>query len=319
MSVLRGLRPLAGGALATAVACSRSAGAPVRPPPVITVAARDTRFVVREHMLAAVEMQLSGEPFATAMGRELTDYSRDWLPPNVYFDTSRASFGPRIDLAGFSSAIESYEYSKQPMNNLAFESGAGLSLAYASRLDPTGDGAAGCANLRAAVQHLAAESNASARFVSATATAANPLGWPGIWPTLEPFESFDPTLATTSSVAEQCSITSDDDPGSTGALLSDDYECDATTLHLPDRASQIESTITPGASGWAGWKSALWIMNYLQLMHDADENAITSVAASDLAQVGQPGNGVTGGDLGAVVGTYLGSSNIEGFQAGMMI
>src|SRR5208337_3140941 len=135
------------------------------------------------------------------------------------FDTSASSFGPRIDLPGFSSAVESYEYSKQPMNNLAFESGAGLSLAYGPLLDPTGQGATGCAALRTAVQHLAGASNAAARFVSATATLANPLGWPGIWPTLEPFESFDPTIATTNSVSESCSITSDDDPGATGALI----------------------------------------------------------------------------------------------------
>ncbi|HEY5242046.1 MAG TPA: hypothetical protein VIJ22_11295 [Polyangiaceae bacterium] len=310
--------PLAAG-ISAAIACSHGSSTTARPLPVITVAARDTRFVVREHMLAALEMQLSGEPFATAMGRQLANYSRDWVPPNIYFDSTKGSFGPRIDLPGFSSAVESYEYSKQPMNNLAFESGAGLSLAYAPLLDPTGGGAAGCANLRSAVQHFAGESNASARFVSATATPDNPLGWPGIWPTLEPFESFDPTLATTSSVAELCSITSDDDPGATGALISDDYECDANTLHLPSRAAQIESAITPGSSGWAAWKSALWIMNYLELMHDADENPITGVAALDLPDVGQPGNGVTGTDLGAVVGTYLGSSNIEGFQAGMML
>jgi hypothetical protein len=205
------------------------------------------------------------------------------------------------------------------MNNLAFESGAGLSLAYGPLLDPTGDGATGCAALRTTIQHLAGESNATARFVSATPTPTNPLGWPGIWPTLEPFESFDPTIATTNSVSEFCSITSDDDPGATGSLISDDYECDANTLHLPNRASQVQSAITPGSSGWAGWKSALWTMNYLQLMHDADENAITSVEVSDLPNVGQPGNGVTGTDLGAVVGTYLGSSNIEGLQAGIMI
>ena len=240
-------------------------------------------------------------------------------PGNIYFDNSASSFGPRVDLAGFSSAVESYEYSKQPMNNLAFESGAGLSLAYGPLLDPTGDGAAGCGALRSTVQGLAGESNATARFVSATATPTNPLGWPGIWPTLEPFESFDPTRPTTSTVSQPCSITTHDDPGATGSLMSDDYECDATSLHLPERASQVKSAITPGSSGWAGWKSALWIMNYLQIMHDADENPITAVAPSDLANVGQPGNVVTGTDLGAAVGTYLGSSNIEGFQAGMML
>jgi len=271
--------------------------------------------------MAAVEMQLSGEPFATAMGRPLTSFSRDWLPPNVYFDKSADASGPWTDLAGFSSAIESYEYSKQPMNNLAFESGAGLSLAYGPLLNPTQAGADGCSALRGWVQKLGAESYAPAHpYFSITPTAANPLGWPGIWPTLEPFVSFDPTIDPTNAVSEGCSITSDDDPGATAALQSDDYECDATSLHLRDRAAQIESAISPGSSGWAGWKSALWIMNYLQVMHDVDETAITQLQPGfQTSQVGKPSNGALGVDVGAQVGTYLGSSDIEGFQAGMMI
>ncbi len=306
-----------------AAACSNrapSAPAPA-PPPIISVSARDDRFVVREHMLAAVEMQLSGEPFATAMGRQLTHYSRDWLPPDIYFDDSASSDGPVVDPAGFSSAIESYEYSKQPMNNLAFESGAGVSLAYGPLLNPTGDPDAGCSALRQWVQRLgAAAYSPNHPYFSTAASAANPLGWPGIWPTLEPFTSFDPTIPVTDSVSESCSITSDDDPGATGALMSDDYECDATALHLSDRVTQIESAISPGASGWAGWKSALWIMNYLQVMHDINELALTQVIASDLAKVGVTGNMVLAtSDPNASEGTYLGSSDIEGFQAGMMI
>jgi len=277
----------------------------------------DPEFRTADHMRASLEMQLSGEPFAQLLGYNLAGFNRYSRLTDQYTDPSTGV--TRTDPLGYALAVESYEYSKQPMNNLAFESGAGLSLAYGPLLDPSGDGATGCSALRTAVQHLAGESNATARFVSATATPTNQLGWPGIWPTLEPFESFDPAIATTNSVSESCSITSDDDPGATGALMSDDYECDANSLHLPDRASQVESAITPGSSGWAAWKSALWIMNYLQIMHDADESPVTQVAASDLPNVGQPGNVVTGTDLGAVVGTYLGSSNIEGFQAGMMI
>ncbi|HTQ41958.1 MAG TPA: hypothetical protein VMI75_04305, partial [Polyangiaceae bacterium] len=92
-----------------AAACSTRAAPGPAPAslPIITVSARDDRFVVREHMLAAVEMQLSGEPFATAMGRDLTLFSRDWLPPDIYFDHSASSDGSRVDLAGFSSGIES--------------------------------------------------------------------------------------------------------------------------------------------------------------------------------------------------------------------
>jgi len=323
MKVVFNKAALLGIGIVIAAACSnRAASAPApAPPPIITVSARDDRFVVREHMLAAVEMQLSGEPFATAMGRQLTHYSRDWLPPDIYFDDSASSDGPVVDLAGFSSAIESYEYSKQPMNNLAFESGAGISLVYGPLLNPTGDPDAGCSALRQWVQRLgAAAYSPNHPYFSTTASAANPLGWSGIWPTLEPFTSFDPTIPVTDSVSESCSITSDDDPGATGALMSNDYECDATALHLSDRATQIESAISPGSSGWAGWKSALWIMNYLQVMHDINELALTQVNASDLAKVGVTGNMVLAtSDPNASEGTYLGSSNIEGFQAGMMI
>ena len=101
--------------------------------------------------------------------------------------------------------------------------------------------------------------------------------------------------------------------------MSDDYECDATSLNLPNRAAQVDSAISPGTSGWAGWKSALWILNYLQVMHDSTEAPITQVADSDLVNVGVPGNTVIGTDLGAATGTFLGSSDIEGFQAGMML
>jgi len=54
--------------------------APVTPPAsgaripqtfALTVTAVDTTFVTRDHFLAGVEMQLSGEPFAQAMGRLL--------------------------------------------------------------------------------------------------------------------------------------------------------------------------------------------------------------------------------------------------------
>lgn len=291
-----------------------------RTPPAIRVVARDTRFVVREHMIASLEMQLSGEPFAEAMGRDLGDYSRDHLPADLRFEPGTRGAVSRVDLAGFSAGIESYEYSKQPMNNLAFESGAGTSLAFGPLLDPTGGGgAAACAALRERVQGLGAASRATSRFVHAGGDARNPLGWPGIWPAMEPFVSFDPAIAATHEVALTCSITSDDDPGLTGALLSDDYECDATTLRLRDRDAQVDRAISPGASGWAGWKSALWVLNYLQSMHDAAETAVATVPTAELGAVGATGNAVRGNDEGAVPGTFLGSSDIEGFQAGLML
>ena len=310
-------------------------------PIVITATVGSTRFVTREHMLAAGEMQISGEPLAEAMGRDLGNYSRDHLPTDIYFDTAPTSGGPWIDLPGFSTGVESYEYSKQPMNNLALESGAGTSLLFGPLVNPAHvTGAAATDLMATAVQHFASGSNAVGRFVFAAGTfptnnpsgainptgagtaAENPLGWPGVWPTNHVFASFDPTIAPSGDIALACAITSDDDPGASGALGCADYECDATTLHLTDRASQIEAIITPGADGFSGWKYGLWVLNYLQVMHDSTEAAVTSVDSTDLANVGSPGNQIVGADdSGAptAAGTFLGSSDIEGFQAQMFI
>jgi hypothetical protein len=293
------------------------------------VTAVDPTIGTEEHFIASVEMQISGEPFAQAMGRVLSSYSRDFVcqqaecNPDRYYDPALngGTVGGstyRQDIPGFSSAVESYEYSKQPMNNVAFESGAGTSLLFGPVLNPAGaTGADALALTRAWVQHLAGASHATSRFVTSTATAENPLGWPGLWLSLAPFTSFDPTIQPTN--AAGCSISSDDDPGATGSLACDDYECDYTTLHLPNRAAQVSMAIGPGPSGWVGWKEALWTLNYLQVMHDSNENPVTTVPADQLANVGVPGNAVLGDDAaanGLVPGTFLGSSDIEGFQAG---
>jgi hypothetical protein len=293
--------------------------APVPPdaPPVmvtITSTVDSTRFVTREHMLAAGEMQISGEPLAEAMGRDLTGYSRNLVPPDVYIDP-RGVYG--VDLPGFSTAIESYEYSKQPMNMLAFESGAGTTLDVTT----------------ARIQRFAEGANAFDKWVFTAGTfptgnivgdvnptgagtaADNPLGWPGMVPTEHVFASFDPAIDPTSAEDLQCSIASDDNPNEQGgALISADYECSAVSLHLRDRAAQIDPTITPGADGFTTWKYALWVINYLQIMHDGMNRAVDSVPDADLAQVGVPHN-----TAGGPTGTYLGSSDVEGFQAAMFI
>jgi hypothetical protein len=282
----------------------------------ITATLDSARFVVREHMLAAGEMQISGEPLAEAMGRDLSGYSRDLIPTDVYQDP--ATTFSWIDLPGFSTGVESYEYSKQPMNELAFESGAGTALSPL---------VGGDAMLAVDIEHYATSSNAIGKWVfpagtfptnngfgddnpdGAGSAAANPLGWPGIWPTAHVFASFDPTLAPTSDTALHCSIATDDNPNEAGlAVVCSDFECDATTLHLPDRATQIDATVTPGADGFATWKFGLWSLNYLQIMHDGAENPVTSVPPDELAAVGQPGGSV-----------FLGSSDIEGFQAAMFL
>jgi hypothetical protein len=301
-------------------------------------------------MFATVEMQLAGEPLAESMGRLLAGYSRDFPTPDVYFTPAGTPFpnsttlcevdgggwAPSFsacpysvpDLVGFATAVESYEYSKQPMNNLALESGAGTSYIFGPLVNPSG--ATGMAALGIVIPrfaHFAAASNASPTFVHAVdgTDPTNRLGWPGLWPTLHPYDSFDPTIHPVNTVTEMCSISSDDDPNATGSILNLDYECDYNSLHLVNRAAQVDMKITPGASGWAGWKYSLWVLNYLQSMHDAAQTAITTVPAGQLGAVGTPGNTVLGLTTAnpqppsPVAGTYLGSSDIEGFQAQIMI
>lgn len=288
----------------------------------LSISAVDTRFDTRDHFIASVEMQLSGEPFATAMGRDVSLYNRDYVcqksvcSADSYSDPTLTSDAgapaETIDLAGFSTAIESYEYSKQPMNNVAFESGAGTSLVFGPLFNPAGaptaQGAAALQPLQAWIRALGDATNASGR---ARIDDDDPLGWPGLQPTLQPFVSWDPTIEPTHEGG--CSLTSDDNHGPHSGLSSNVYECDYRSLNLPDRNAQVTKTIGPGASGWSDWKQALWTLNYLQLMHDVKETPIDHVTESLLSNVGTPGN-TTGS--GVHPGTYLGSSDIEGFQAG---
>ena len=295
----------------------------------VAAAGVDTTFDVANNLRCGVEMQLSGEPFAETMGRVLADFSRDHLPTNIYFDPTIPGGGGRVDLVGFSTAVESYEYSKQMLNNVGLESGAGLSSAFGPVTNPSGaTGAAALALLRANVQGFGSQSNGTSHYIHAatswTATGPagnNPLGWPGIWPIMLPFTSFDPHIAPTNANGA-CSITSDDDPGATGAIASDNYECDYTGLHLPDRSAQTSGTVDPGSSGWHSWKAMLWVLNYLQVMHDSQENPIDTVPSDQLALVGTPANtilGSAGPGNPSVPGVFLGSSDIEGFQAAMFI
>ncbi len=309
----------------------------------ITVSEVDSRFSAREDFIAGGEMQISGEPLADAMGRDRGNYSRMRVPTDIYYDTSPLADGPWIDLAGYSSAVESYEYSKQPMNSLAFESGAGTSLVFGPLVNPQGVGGEEATRLLAArIERFARESHAWGRYVFPAGTfprdnpragdtnpsgdgdpAHNPLGWPGIWPTTHVFRSFDPAIDPTSEIALQCSISSDDDPNAaSNALTCPDYECDLTSLQLPDRAAQVDAVVTPGADGFSAWKYGLWVMNYLEIMHDPAEAAVAGVDPDKLAEVGADDNQIAGVDDAGVAtgaGTYLGSSDIEGFQAALFI
>src|SRR5882672_8589066 len=63
----------------------------------------DTTFTTLDHFIASLEMQISGEPLAETMGRDLGGYSRDAVPSDQYFDPEQNGHG-RVDVVGFSSA-----------------------------------------------------------------------------------------------------------------------------------------------------------------------------------------------------------------------
>src|SRR5262249_20905957 len=154
-----------------------------------------------------------------------------------------------------SMAIESYEYSKQPMNNTSFESGAGLSLQFGPLLNPaevTGDAA--FVLLRDRLQQLAAASGAGGppgtTWVVSPAPSNNPLnvyGWPGYWPVFAEFRSFDPDIAPVGGATRGCSFTGGYAASSMGLQTVGDYECGYNSLNLPEREVQVDKVLEPEA------------------------------------------------------------------------
>jgi hypothetical protein len=305
--------------------------------PHLTSTIANKQFMVAEHMRASLEMQISGEPFAQLLGYNLFGFNRTLTTTDQYAADGGNSYV--TDPLGYALAIETYEYSKQPMNNLSFESGAGLSLMFGPLLNPTQQtGDAGYALLATRFQQLAAEANASgpanANLIVAPPPVNNPLnyyGWPGLWPEFAEFESFDPTIAPIPGGVNTCTFR-----GSVGSLgygggfnpftsLISNYECDYNSLNLPHRDTQVVKTLTPDALGYVVWKQGLWTINYWQSLQDTSGNAIIYVQPQDMASVGQPGNTVVGSYadpadptgqtlLPGDAGVYLGDIRIEGWQ-----
>ncbi len=327
--------------LATSLSCGPSSSTlPLSTPPpttYFTAERTDTTFVTADHFLASIEMQISGEPFAQLLGRNLAGYDRFNRTPDLYFDPDTGR--PSTDTLGYSTAIESYEYSKQPMNNTSFESGAGLSLQYGPLVNPKQVGGDEAVQLLVArIQQFALAANAGgppgANFVVSPAPVDNPLnvyGWPGYWPAFAEFASFDSSIApATGGNRLFCSFTAGYAGSGAGAQLIGDYECSYNSLNLPNRDGQVRKVLSPDALGYAAWKQALWSINYWQSLHDVAGNPITVIADADLPQVGVNGNAVVGkfpdpaDPTGQALvdgspGVYLGDIVIEGFQGQTMI
>ena len=307
------------------------------PPSVSFIASvTDRTFHTASHMLGSIEMQISGEPFAQLIGRNLGGYDRFYATTDQYVDPNGGA--PKNDPLGYSLAIESYEYSKQPMNNLAFESGAGLSLMFGPVLNPTGvTGDLAFSTLRDRIQQFALESGTGGapgtNFVVVPAPSQNPFnfyGWPGLWPVFAPFRSFDPQIAPATGATRGCTLAGGYGASLVGNQLVGDYECGYSSLNLPLRDVQVESVLDAAALGFATWKQGLWAINYWQSLHDSIGNNIVAVSSADLSQVGQPNNAVVGqyvnpGDptgtqlIDGKPGTFMGDIPLEGFQGLTML
>jgi hypothetical protein len=297
-------------------------------PPRVPVHAEtlSSHVYVADLMFASGEMQTSGEPFASLFaGRNLADYNRGYLPPDMYI-LNNGSSGPMIaikDLFGFSTAVESYEYSKYHMNMLLQETTSGVSLAYGpvTQQEP---GTPGLGQLQSlAFNLLWAAGTDIAGFAVVPAPAGNPanyLGFPGLWPEFAPFEDFDPAMTPTFAVVKSCSFQGGYGGLGSLSLTEGAYECDYNSTHLTNPPVQEDRVLTPATLGYTVWKEALWAVDFAGRLHDSLGNAVNTVAAKDLPSVGVHSNKVVGtSPPGLAVGTYIGSSAVEGMWGLMML
>jgi hypothetical protein len=293
----------------------------------LTISYANTRIDTAGLLWATIEMQHSGEPLAETMGRDLAGFDRNALEPDIYADP--ATMKPEVDLPGYSTAVESYEYSKLAMNMLSFESGAGLSLMHGPLLNPMKQtGAAALGLLRDRVQALALASRAGVSgqmgpWVVVPAPTNNPLnvlGFSGLMPQFAELRGFESQIQPSSELARGCSLAGGYGASAGMAIPVGDYECGYSSLHI-DR-SRAEKVLAIDALGLSAWKQALWAINYFELVHDVDGNPFTRVDAADLAMVGKVGNTVRAYDepqSRGTAGTYLGPGDLEGFQGLLML
>jgi hypothetical protein len=299
------------------------------------------RIYTADTMRAAIEMQLSGEPFAQLLGFDLAGFVRTLTTPDQYFDPGTGQV--RTEPLAYSLAVESYEYSKQPMNNLSFESGAGLSLIWGplrGGTDQTAESAAGGFGVR--MIQIAYASIAGGRFrkpnlIVTPPPVGNPLnayGWPGLRPVFAEFKSFNPAIHPSPGTTPACTFNGQagsvgygggGDAGTVPGSFSN-YECDYNSLNLPDRDAQVDKTLTPDALGFAAWKQGLWTITYWQTLQDFSGAPIYEVNEADRPSVGILGNAVIGktkdanGNLiDSTGGVYLGDNPMEGWQGLLMI
>jgi hypothetical protein len=295
---------------------------------------------VQEMMFSAGEMQIGGEPFAEFFGgRNLNYYDRAFLPPDRYLIPLSGDGGvfdlllgvnvnPIIDVFGFSTAVESYEYSKYHMNSIVEFSGAGVSLVngpLVMRMPQAVLQDKLIARVGELLTTAGTNVGPAGTDVGGYATLPPPpnnsqnlLGFAGLVPTFAPYSSFDPTVSGTFQEVGVCG-------GATGysgvpSLNAETplYECSYNSLHLPD--AQLHHVLVPAVLGFATWKQSLWAIDFAGRLHDSGSNPVTAINPSDQPLVGTLANQVVGtAPPGAAVGTYIGSIPLEGMWGLNMI
>jgi hypothetical protein len=294
-------------------------------------------------MFAAGEMQTGGEPFANLFaGRDLTGFvpSRYLLPTDQYWSQGTNGvtlFTSVTDLFGYSTAVESYEYSKYHMNIVANQSAAGVSLingpVIASYPIAGGAGATPFEKLKARMAQLIAATGADVSgYATLPAPPSNPrndFGFPGLWPNMAPYRSFDVTMAPPARVVNNCtSLVGYGGTAQYGNSPVFSYECDYNLLRLTDR-NQAEHVVGPGVIGMSTWKEALWAIDFTGRLHDAQTNQVAKVAPGDVPLVGRMGNTVQGIGCsktcvprcpqGCQPGVFIGSTPLEGMWGLTMV
>ena len=280
---------------------------------------------VQGMMFAAGEMQISGEPFAEFFGgRNLNYYDRTYVPPDRYLVPDPAFDGgvdPLVDLFGFSTAVESYEYSKYHMNSIVEFSGAGVSLVNGPLVQRLPQAAAQDKLIARVGQLLTTAGTDLGGYAVLPAPQNNPLnilGFGGLLPTFAPFRGFDPSIPGSTQVVQSCNRAGGYGGIPTVGQSTPEYECEYNQLHLPD--TQLDHVLVPAVLGFATWKQSLWAIDFGSRLHDSKSNGVNTVAPGDEPLVGTASNRVVATDPpGAAPGTYIGSTPLEGMWGLNMI
>ena len=230
---------------------------PVAPRVPVHAEVTSNRVDTQSLMFAGGEMQISGEPFASGFaGRNLADYDRTYLPTDQYIlDNGGTNPVPLTDLFGFSTAVESYEYSKYYMNLEIQQTTAGVSLADGPVV-ANEPGTTTLDKLRARMFDLLSNAGTDvggyATLPAPTSNNQNYLGFPGQWPAFLPFRSWDPTLTPTLSVVRSCTYQGGYGGLGFGTTVDPLYECAYNSLHLPNRDTAGREGPRSGGAGVGG-------------------------------------------------------------------